>query len=1666
MNFFFDGINVGQSANLIKGLNSNWNPAEGRLNILYPLPEKPLSVTATDIQADLNHGQWQYPVITLHESLESLLTELIPYEVVNPSSEQNVPNLPAGALVIGGVINHEAVEELSKTIGVDLSNSDYCYALAKLTRKDGVTTHASVQQGILMHLRLHNPDPRFGVTKDFKSAMIKLRHYGKQMLQDYSNNFGVDEATYYLDLFKTYGTHFVSQVDIGDTIMQVFAYPPEKFKRVKDAYANVDQPITGKDAINFVYYTSGLKDGEYGFVQEYGHILNLSNSSIFNQTLKEGKWQESFYARTNSVFALFDSNAQLTLRDLQEQFRDTAPNRVQLTTMTLFVEYERALIWRRVLSAAFVQKYQFSIDANFTVYDDRDFVAMLPEDHSGVLSTIATPTINVYKTRIDIGEMRFCLPDEVNDFTLFANVLSSSAKEGYVKLPGRNARLFGQVLDMRTSGQPKAVMLNDAAYDGFEIACSEFLGALALCNQAGTKYNVIVDGLKYGLSGEGRNAEPIVIHDVRQTPSTAALPLLVNSLQFSLTFAEAVLSNQTDPDSDIQKFIQDYLLWVVEFIPTETEDAELLALRVRALDLAKYATDPSYGSFVPILPPEKYADYVKSILDLADAIQSRISYNDQRIQARRRDELLYVALNTLNQNIIDSGKLLTDVIKANTDYQKDIAGYYDSIISQQKAEAEQQKNNIGTLEKQLFEQQAVVNTAIDGYKTAVQDWQKRENIKFALNVAENLFTFGSLLFPSSSLDPVQNLYKMAVWTQKNLHVLNTSETLYSSTQTEVDELRELQKELDELKGNPFGNPSTLAWDEMSEDFDHIMNTGPDDPTVNLAKAELQRAFNILVLRGKALTTAKSALHHIQRDIYTNQQQKEINERQAKRLENINDALNPGKIEELDKSRIDLIGLTGNLVFVQNQILTILAKAFLLRDQALQYANLQPATPITSFSLLNFQWALVTQEQVTVEAESRLRQYQPSITHPIDYIVEGVNTEDIINGNRFSFSVHLDAREFYKYVVARIISVVAEVDGIESTDSGEYLVQLTYQGTPFNDRNLERQALTFRTPWRERTYEYNAETGTPKFSDGGESWSRNVSHVTPFSTWEISLPNTQTNKGITFNKINLNIKLTFVLEARIVDASFARMNALVMERAGDRLLREMLATTAMASAPSSEHLVQDMFNRSCTNNWDVVFNMSLDQINKSLKDQYEELKTSTDYKNVIDLPPICYTNAWGTIFRTKFYMEYGYPLMSFNTNNPTKAHLQMEILSGSVEQCKQEPDQDEDCLDPEDIKGQTLSANVEIGQVEGTLETETGEHDVLIVQLDMKEGAFEISDIDLSSEESIEFNKAVKEYFVKNPVVFIINKLDLSQVTPLHDLKPNGFYFRPLKTQDSKTEILQLFIQTGNRKLHDYSQTFLNNVPEPIPQGEKCSLMIRSELFFSSVLPESLNKEDWNLEGVKPESGKAWTAKFTRANVSAEIDLKKLNRKVVTPSQIIEYYYYLPNGNLVLWSLEGITIVPTEEGKMTLIGSRKNEMKYTEKIVRINTDGCIFKCVTESIDNQTTDVSINVHADMPPKVDGEGRMQTVKIDIEQQAVTVDGRMSGGGSCGSDDAEALVNQQIAEQVPPQIVAQLNVSFEPISIFALKNLLFPSKNYINFSSVHVPGDLLLLGTFTNLE
>jgi len=1660
---------IGFSTNLIDGLNPDWNPSNGVTNILFSTKKQTMQLK--DVEPVNHRGEWSLPNITLHETAKSLLDELIPYEVVSPGSDVDAPKICAGALLAGMSENKQSLQKLSQSIGVDLTNENYKYALVKLERLDGADMHPSAQSGILVHARPKAPDASYGLNKEFISDSKKLRHAGKVRMQNFGNSMNVDSATSILNNFANYGTHYLSSVQLGDSILQVFAYSTDKFQKIKSAYESNENYLSGQGSEYFAQFTTDSSTGKYGYVSEYGEVISLSNSDIFKTTMSNGLWKDDLWSNKDSVFSLFNNNSKLSIIELQEKFLQQTVVQVQLASLSLMIEQKRGLLWQRIFKGAMVQKYRTSIEANFAIYDKRDFITMIPEDTTGIISNIATPTINIYKGRIDISKMQFVAQDEVENFILFSNVLSCTS-DNQITIPGNKVKLIGQVLDMRTNAQPKSIVLSDEAFNSLELSCSEFLGALIIQNTSDTNYNVIVDGIKFAM----KDTNVVVESDVRTVPESDSLEYLKNSFQYSMTFAEAVISDQSSQKSmDINIFIRNYLNWLSLIIPSTTSDEELIAIRVRALDLANYEVDPNQGSFVPILPAKDYSKYISSILDYLDRIQLQIAQNEQKMSNRKLEELTINVGKTLNENIIQSGKLVSGIIDVNVAQQKDMESFYDSIITQKEAEAKQQQLKINELKASLFTAQGDMDLAVQNYQSAVERKQISDAIQFGLDVATNLFNLGiSIATPAASISAVKEMNKTVQIIQKTLNIMNATAKLYNGVEKGIKGFIDAQTTLDGLNGAQFGNPSTLGWDEMSIQFNEIMATGAD---VKEEKAALQKAFSILILRGKAVTSAVSSLHGIERDIFSSRQQKKINSNQAERLSSLENKFEPKNVQDLDKAGIDLMGLSGHLVFIQNQMLNILAKAFLQKDLALQYENLQPATSISSFSILKFSAAIVKQNATTIDAKSKLAQFQETTTSPIDFVVENVKPSELINGAVFNTNIFLDSPKFFPYVDTKVVSVVATINGIESTQSSKYLLKLAYNGSPFHDRDIDRNSLNFRTPTRERIYEYEVDGNKPVFTDGGKSWSDGVSPITPFSTWEISLPNTQTNKDIKFNQDNLSITLTFVLQTRIVDVykmmqekMLKRMSmklgsvpTAMMERSVAPMAKTMLSATAQPfSQPSSTELIKQMYVQgTCTNGWDVVFNMGLTQINSALKDQYETLKKDTTYKNTIKVD----TNQKypGVTVINKFTINYGYPLLTFSVNNTNSATLEMEILSGSVQKCSKIGDNDVICNDPEDISGEKFTAVIDIEKVAGKTKIDGSDHDVLRVELDMAKGAFTVNNFDLDDETKLEFNQALRAYFINNPVIYLINELDLTAVPTLEALKPSNFSFKPYVSQ-AGIQMLQLYIMTGGRDLLNYSQASLNNIQEPLPDGSTSSLMVRSELIFNNVLPLSLDN-GWSIEGLDPKDDKkAWSGIFTNAYIEAEVDLSQLNHTFSSDKGYDSIFTYsIANGNNVNWSLEGTTLVVKEDGQIMYSGNKAQKIEYVEKECIEYWNKRPTKCSSSTL---YSDVILDANATLTLSVNGSDRDQTICISTSGKAVNVTGHLSGGGPSGSDDLEAQVNKQIQEQIPSQIANKLSFNFEPISVFALKNLLFPSGNYINFKSSALPGDMLILGDFKSLK
>jgi len=133
--------NLGETTNILYGYNSDWLSAEQGNNALFPPEKKALSTVKAN--STEKTGKWDFPEITLHDTAQSLLTSLLPYEIEDPSDGIDGPKAPAGPLLIDDANRDAAIKKLSGTLGVDLGKSGQGYALVKLIRTDGDAAHQS-----------------------------------------------------------------------------------------------------------------------------------------------------------------------------------------------------------------------------------------------------------------------------------------------------------------------------------------------------------------------------------------------------------------------------------------------------------------------------------------------------------------------------------------------------------------------------------------------------------------------------------------------------------------------------------------------------------------------------------------------------------------------------------------------------------------------------------------------------------------------------------------------------------------------------------------------------------------------------------------------------------------------------------------------------------------------------------------------------------------------------------------------------------------------------------------------------------------------------------------------------------------------------------------------------------------------------------------------------------------------------------------------------------------------------------------------------------------------------------------------------------------------------------------------------------------------------------
>ena len=908
---------------------------------------------------------------------------------------------------------------------------------------------------------------------------------------------------------------------------------------------------------------------------------------------------------------------------------------------------------------------------------------------------------------------------------------------------------------------------------------------------------------------------------------------------------------------------------------------------------------------------------------------------------------------------------------------------------------------------------------------------------------------------------------------------------------------------------------------MKVNMEAVLANGPQVS----ARSTLSAAFGILVLRGKALIECQNTIQSIASELSSTEQQILLSQQQKKRVSKLKVTLSSGP-ESLDVETIDLVGLTGQLVFFQRQMLLTLSSIIVTQNAALQYEYLQPPVTINSFSLLDLQLTIVNQA-LTI---NRGLSVQPPPTvqqQPIVYEIHGVKPKDITNGNSLTFSIELSKREFASYNYVRVWGVDAEVGGIVFTDSGKYYVELTFEGQPFYDRDFNCEPRTFSTNPRLFTFLHDISSSSHfkivdpclppthtnavsqfTISTGDDPFGDKISNITPFSTWKFSLPPSASNKGINFDDHprGLTVRVTFHIfaqlkestediQSRILCSAFLRSrighsictcphatkkradlihtSLFGLASSGQHDSSNLVRLSSYSQDVSSEQVLDMMRNKSVCAGWDVVFSMTAKEVNAQLALQYKDRVGQPEFVRETGKQVKENTSSEGIVQKTTFSFQFKAPKLQFLLNYSNSAQVFFPIKCGTSEYAIKQKDGGWIIISKGSVKESDdayIQGDVPLSVFQGSVSTQ---HDVVVR---LNNGSFTAHNFE-AAVNNPEMKTALTNYFtsLKNGYeLYRLGTLDLKKVTVLSELTPTAFKFNVCHTPSDR-DLLQLFIATTGQ-LQSTTSLYLQ---EPIPSLYESSLIISSELFFKVVLPASLGDGGGlglSVSANEPQDNlnkdKVWTATATAGSISATYEPEVVRQYSSTQGAGVRYYkdwVGVPSDTVTLY-LAGMKFEcgKSDVVEMTFNMDENSTFKYGSQSRLCAVVGC-SSWSGISYSNYTLQVNVRTGAGLPITVSGSGQNQNISIMPTQSDVHIKGTLeppAGACKCNDRDLQKSFLEKLQKNMKPKLTEMFSIKFAPVSIFALKNILFPAKNLIEMKEAALPGDLVVFGNFTDSD
>lgn len=1303
-------ITVGTATNLLFGYQPVWNPSGQIPSPFFQPPKQPLR-PQNPVTEPTDFQRWSAtPLITLHGSAQSLVSAIYKYDVLPVSNDPQNISVPSGPLSLNDADSAQALAAAGAFLGLDFDTPGN-YMLVVYERCNSTTTGDYTDGNA-------SRDPRDILTEE-AAAIIDALPKAKEPTAGsplYDSKLTLADAKKYLDAIGKIGTHFVTKVFNGDKLIQVFVYGDDKFKNLQEQF-KVDattQPdgslaVSGYTANSWIYYTSPIQ-GSKGFVQSYGALVTLSRDPALATAIAKGKWANGYVPDgTPSIFAA--SKNYSVFKDLSLE----VPFACQLTPLAELMP--SALVkgpWDRLVAGGLTQKFGDAVVIPMRRPLNYDWATIFPQSSDAWASGIVTPVIDIYQERVDLAQVKLMGADIIGQaytlekFSCFAQVLQATSAKGAapINLPSNSITLVSQIIDTTQAAQTPVLTMSPKALQQLTVACEDMYGTLifqsdVLATAAGRK--TALDGFLMETPEQPDPATKRYTVDLAgvltDPPGESVLKDHSQSVEFSVTAGEAMLQAQGAGSETVKGLEIAYLKWLARIIPANTTDEILANARVRALYLANsVATFGMDTVFVPYVTYDSYSQYVRDLVTQATTLSNQIATYQIQLTTTVSGYKVMTSIAAVNDNVRSIGGVLTQYFQALTDGRRAMDQYYEGIINQLDSQLVTTLKNIDKLKGQLDQQQKRISNLgappgiVQQFEKDYVQYEKDEIFKATMGIVQGLFSLGVAFagIPGAAekgvLDALKALKEVYEKLQAVMEVLSKLSVIekVSSDITKINQLaNSIQSASDAGK---LQMPSSVDLDMIPNNVEAALANVPDNSKLQQDKANLIAAVKNLVIIGSALMTAQSEASQLLVEIANNQRLKTINSQQQQKMSGLTNALHLNEVSvPPDLAKIDLIGMTGQLQFQLKQVLSTLAKVLANQNGALQFTYFGTPAQITSFSLNALLGVISSQDANIINAIQQLNPQPQKVDAPITVKVPSIPYKELINGSFKRISVHLSDPGLLNYVMARIDRVVPRIKGVKSTASGDYEISLDTQAQPFFDRDTDRGTRTFTSTQRIfGPYVYDATTGVAKFGTNTGSFADKVTHLTPFTDWNIGFPAKSTNKDIQFDSLLVDIELDFYITAIYNDPVEALRRAMLQHsqrgiqpfraiaraNAEDRILAGLAAT---GDRPSLSYLEGQMFqNQDIMGGWDAAFSMLSGPVNAFLNQQFQSyLKTLTPGSDS-GLMPIKATyfgtavpgRGYWTSTVTQIDIELTNPLLQFIASSD-QATVQQYIKKGSV-----------------------------------------------------------------------------------------------------------------------------------------------------------------------------------------------------------------------------------------------------------------------------------------------------------------------------------------------------------------------------------------------------------------